>query len=146
MMDGSGTESGVEKRLRTQRILWAALFASTLAYAALAYLLAHPEAEDNLGPAVYLFLGPGLAFVAASFWLKRDFYGKAAREQRPELTQTGLILALVLCEAAALLGLLSLLVLGHPYGYLLFAAAAVGFLLHFPRRDPLLAATHKRGF
>ena len=92
---------------------------------------------------VAVFLAMGLAAVAASFVLKRSFFNKAAEGQRPEVVQTGLVIALVLCEVAALFGMTALFVTGSRYSYALFALGAAGILAHFPRREPLLAASYK---
>ena len=147
MMNRSEIESGVDTRLRTMRILWAAFVASVGLYALVAYLAAPVNEAGGAGgeesPLIYIFFALGLSSIAASYLLRQNFYGKAERERQPALVQTGLIVALALCEVAALLGLVALFALGNPLAYSLFVLAVVGQLLHFPRRDQLLAASHK---
>lgn len=151
MMNQNAEGAGVEKRLRTMRILWA-VFLVTVGLLALVPYLALGDREEGDAvfaadfPAVYVFLAAGLALVAASFVAKRSFFAKAERERRVEPVQTGLIIALALCEMAAQLGLAALFLLADSDAYYLFALAAVGQLLHFPRREPLLAATRQRAF
>ena len=158
MMNRNESDAGIDTRLRTMRILWA-VFLMTIAQFLLVVYFADPmtEAErasasgepapsGNPSPLLYLFFALGLASVAASYLLRRSFYGKGERERQPALVHTGLILALALCETAALFGLVALFVLGNPLAYSLFALAVIGQLLHFPRRDQLLAAYGTRGF
>ena len=59
--------------------------------------------------------------------------------------QTGFILAMVLCEVAALMGLAALFVTLSNYAYLLFALGALGQALHFPRREEVMSAYYKPG-
>ena len=146
----------VDALLRVLRIIWGALLMSVGLYVLLAVLV-NPQAEawqsasspgagaragSSLVP-LAVFLAMGFAAVAVSFVLKRSFFNKAAAEQRPEAVQTGLIIALVLCEAAALFGLTVLFVTGSRYSHSLFALGAAGILAHFPRRESLLAASYK---
>ena len=158
MMNRNESDAGIDTRLRTMRILWA-VFLATIAQFLLFVYFAGPmtEAEraaasgepapsGNPPPLLYVFYALGLSAVAASYLLRQNFYGRAEREKQPALVQTGLIVALVLCEVSALLGLIALFALGNPLAYFLFALAAVGDLFHFPRRDQLLAAYGARGF
>ena len=149
-MNRNELDSGLDMRLRTMRILWAALVVSVGLYALVGYFAAPAKelqsASGESRPLLYIFLQLGLSFVVGSFFLRRHFYRKGEREQRPELVQTGLILALVLCEVAALLGLTALFLSGDPFAYLLFVVAIVGDLFHFPRRDQLLAAYGSQAF
>ena len=149
MLNRNESDAGIDARLRTMRILWAAFVASIAVYALIAYLVAPvAEACDTLGeesPLIYIFFALGLSSVAASYALRQNFYGKAEREGQPALVQTGLIVALALSEVAALLGLVALFVLRNPLAYSLFALAVIGHLLHFPQRNQLLAAARGAG-
>lgn len=145
MLDRSGTGAGADARLRVLRVLWAAFFSSVGVYALVGGVAAPgPEAGSAAGglpPLLYALLALGAVLVAVSFAVRRSFYRRAASARRPELVQTGLILALAFCEAAALLGLAALFVVRSPAAYLLFALGAFGHLLHFPRREQLAAAS-----
>jgi F0F1-type ATP synthase membrane subunit c/vacuolar-type H+-ATPase subunit K len=143
---GQGATS-TEARLRTMRILWAVLLVTVGLYALVAYFTAPmPDAErrqlgadgpDWLLPLLVIL---GVVAVLASIVVKRSFAHRAEAERRPDLLQTGMIVAMVLCEMAALFGLVGLFLTGDRYAYVLFAVGAVGMLLHFPSRDRLLAA------
>ena len=147
-------DARAEARLRVMRILWVAFLASVGLYALVAYL-ANPlsdveraRIQGDPAPAgvptvlVALF-ALGVALVVASFVLKQAFAKRAAARQLPDAFQTGFILALALCESAALFGLVGLFVTGNRYAYALLAFGALGIALHFPRREQLLAAYFK---
>ena len=82
--------------------------------------------------------------VVISFVVKRIFLAQSVERQELRLVQTGLIVALVMCETSAIFGLVDLFATGHRYYFLLMIVGALGILAHFPRRDHLLAATYKK--
>lgn len=144
-----------EMRLRTMRILWASFLMAVGLYALIAYF-ARPSdgppsggaVADGVGTVsggfsvlVLVFFALGLTTVAASFLVKQAFAQRAVREQNTAVLQTGFILAVVLCEVAALLGLVGLFADGNPAAYLLFVISAAGIVLHFPRREDVEAAS-----
>ena len=143
---GAGAVSG--SRLRTMRILWAVFLINIGLFVLVSRLIradSEAAAGDGRGdPALFYALAAGgLASVIASFVVKSIFYRRAAELQQPAQVQTGLIVALALCEAAALMGLVGLLVTWNEYAYLLFALGALGMALHFPRRGQVEAAYYK---
>ena len=142
---GAGPNAGPEARLRTMRILWA-VFLLTIGLFALMSHLARTDpkvgaetARDN-PTLLYVLAAAALTSVVASFVVKAGFYRRGAERQQPAQVQTGLVIALVLCEAAALMGYVGVMVTWNDYAYLLFALGALGELLHFPRRDQLISA------
>ena len=147
--DRSGAGAGLEFRLRTMRILWGAFLMTIVLYVLITVFVvpwkdAGEEGRDN--PTLLLtFAIMGFLAVAASFVLKRHFYGHAVEESNPAKFQIGFIIAEAFCEAAALLGLMGLFITLNKYAYVLFALGALGQLLHFPSRDQL-AATYKKGW
>jgi F0F1-type ATP synthase membrane subunit c/vacuolar-type H+-ATPase subunit K len=150
-MNRGGGAASPEVRLRTMRILWAFFLVTVGLYALVGYL-ADPLTDVQRrelgvdGPAWLLpiLVLLGVAAVLASIVVKRAFARRAEAERRPEHLQTGMIVALVLCEMAALFGLAGLFAAGDRYAYVLFGVGAVGMLLHFPSRDRLLAAAPRR--
>lgn len=143
-----GRGAGFEVRLRTLRILWAAFLATIGLYVLVMRFTAgsRDAAEEGAGNPTLLaaFAALALASVAASFVLKRVFYARAAERGEPAQFQTGFIIALALCESAALFGMVGLFVTLNRYAYALLALGALGQLLHFPRRDQL-AAVYRKG-
>jgi len=133
-----GTDAGLETRLRTLRIVWVALLMNIGVFALYGVfsLRSGDAAEEGADDPTLLaaFAVVACLSVAVSFLMKGRFYRQAAERGEPALAQQGFIIALVLCEVSALLGLVGLFVLG-----------ALGQLLHFPRRDEL-AAAYRKGF
>jgi hypothetical protein len=144
-----------EARLRTMRIIWASFLMSVGLYALIAYF-ARPSDESPLSGAeaegigavsggfsvlILVLFALGLTTVVASFLVRQAFANRAVREQNTAVLQTGLILSIVLCEMAALFGLVGLFADGNPSAYLLFVVAAAGIVLHFPRREDVAAAS-----
>jgi F0F1-type ATP synthase membrane subunit c/vacuolar-type H+-ATPase subunit K len=143
---GGGTDPGPEVRLRVVRMLWAIFLVTVFNFALIGWF-ARPEPDAAeaaaLPPLLYGLAAAGLASVAASFPVKSAFYRRAAERREPAQIQTGFIIAIVLCEVAALLGLLGLFTTRSDYAFALFALAALGEALHFPRREDVLAAYYK---
>ena len=143
--DKSGKTVKIEVRYRIMTVLWVSFLVTMLVFALVAFLIQPPEVAaggDNTTLVTVLF-AMGISTVIASFVVKKIFLTRAANEQRVEMVQTGLIVALVLCEMAGIFGLLAHFATHHPYSYLLFAVGALGMLLHFPRRAHLLAASYR---
>lgn len=144
-----------ETRLRTMRILWAVFLVTIGLYALIAYFARTPD-ESPFGTAegggigaaaggfsvlLIVFFALGLSEVVASFLVKQYYAQRAVRLQSPAVLQTGFILAAVLCESAALFGLIGLFADGNPAAWLLFVVGAAGLVLHFPRREDVQAAS-----
>lgn len=70
--------------------------------------------------------------VLASFYFKASF---GARQPRSlALVRPRYVIALVLTEVPAILGLMVSILSGWPYYWALFAMSAAGYLLNFPAR------------
>jgi F0F1-type ATP synthase membrane subunit c/vacuolar-type H+-ATPase subunit K len=148
MMNQSEADAGFAARLRTLRILWGAYLITVCLFVLVNYL-ARPSADvlakggrDN-PPLLYGLAVAGLSMVIMSFVVKGGFYRKAAEQRQSAHLQTGFILAMVLCETAVLFGLVGLFITWNRFAYLLFVLGALGMILHFPRREQLLAAYYK---
>jgi F0F1-type ATP synthase membrane subunit c/vacuolar-type H+-ATPase subunit K len=144
----AGPGAGPEVRLRTMRFLWV-MFLITISLFVLVTYFSRPTAGIRAGmtrdnPTLLLVLAAvAVSSVVASFVLKAGFYRRAAEQQQPAVLQTGFILALVLSEAAVLLGLVGLLITRNDYAYGLLALGALGEALHFPRREQVMSAYYK---
>lgn len=144
-----GANAALEARLRVMRILWGAFLMSIVVYV-LVTVFAAPwkdAGEEGRDDPTLLsaFAVIGFLLVAASFVLKRHFYGHATGQGSPDKFQIGFIVAEAFCEFAVLLGMVGLFVTANKYAYALFVLGALGQLLHFPRRDEL-AAAYRKGF
>ncbi len=145
-----------EARLRLMRILWAVFLMTVGLYVVFAYFTvpdsADAPARSSGSPGIgatdggfstilLLFFALALSMVVASFLVKQVYAKKAVREQSTAHLQTGLIIALALCEMAGLFGLIGLFLDGNPFAYLLFVVSVAGIVLHFPRREDIVAAS-----
>ena len=154
-MSDPNPHANAETRLRTMRILWAVFLVTVGLYAVVAYF-ARPLNESAVGGGespgtgtaaggfsvlILVLFALGLSMVVASFLVEQGYAKKAVREQSPAVLQSGFILAVVLCETAALVGLVGLFADGNPAAYLLFVVSAAGIVLHFPRREDVEAAS-----
>ena len=86
----------------------------------------------------------GVLTFLLSFILQRKFVNQAINEQKPELVQTAMVIGCALCEATTLFGLVLAFALSYQYFFLWFALGILGTILHFPRRENLIAASFKK--
>jgi hypothetical protein len=142
----------VEQSYRTLVIIWAALLMSQLLFLVLIYFV-KPEvykfdfSQPLLGkePALVFILGiMSIADFVASLVLRRKYLNQAVAEQNIGLVQTAMIVGCALCEAISLFGLLLVFLQNYQYFFAFFALAILGMILHFPRRESVIAASYKR--
>src|SRR3977135_550196 len=115
-------EAKIDMRLRTMRILWFALFTSIVLYYGFTLFNKGTDAPHTIVSCA--LAAAGVFLVILSFPIKQNVLAKSVEMQSMELVQKGYIIALAVCEAAALLGLLDHFATGNRYYYLLFIAAA----------------------
>ena len=157
-MSSSVNAPDIDARLRALRTIWAAILGSVFFYAVVGYVL-HPPAfnlrslshageSDSVGlglTAAGLFLAGQLAVILFSQLLLRSYLRRAEAEQNPALVQTGFILALVLCESGALVGLVILFLTRSWMAFLLMGISAMMIAILRPRREQLAAAGYRTG-
>jgi F0F1-type ATP synthase membrane subunit c/vacuolar-type H+-ATPase subunit K len=134
------------KKYQTMVTLWAALLMSVVLYFVVTVFAAPPIAESDSPPSKLLLIGVaalGTFLVGVSFVVKRKFLSQAVEQQDVGLVQKAMVFACALCEATALLGVLSRFLMNNRHHAFLFLLAAAGQVLHFPRRDDLEAARWK---
>jgi Kef-type K+ transport system membrane component KefB len=133
-----------DKRQRVLSIIWAA-FLVTIANLFFITLLVprsgRPASEAQTLILVLAVLA--LALIGLSFLFKRKILTRAATEQRPQMVMTAYILALAMCDAACIMGVLVFFTTDFRYYFLWFIAGALAMILHRPRRDDLLAASYR---
>jgi uncharacterized membrane protein YeiB len=148
MNDPAAIQRKTDARLRILFILWGAQLTSLLIFALLAVFVLHPNKDEN--PSLFwALMALGVTLVAVSFLVKQKFLAQASEQQSDvqsaARTQSGYIVAWALSEAAGLFGVLARAITDSSYYYLLFIIAALGMLLHIPRRDHIAAAFFKNG-
>jgi hypothetical protein len=134
----------VDATHRVLVILWFALVSSVGISFVLSRLVPTPESEPSQVsmPSVVL-AAMGLSLTILSFVMKHRFFTLAEQKQRLALVRTGLIIALALCETAALFGFVDLLITGNRYYFVMFVIGLIGMLFHFPRRNQLVLASYR---
>ncbi len=141
----------VEQQYRTSVIIWAMLLMSQFIFLVLIYVI-KPEvfkfdfSKPLLSENSMLIIAVALISIsnfAISFVLKKKYLDQAIAEQKTALVQTAMIIGCALCESISLFGLLLVFFEGYQYFFLWFALAILGFVLHFPRRENLIAASYK---
>ena len=126
------------------RTLWIGMISSIVAYFVFTLFVGR-SADHELNPTLTLILlGVAVAAVLISFPLKSKLLNRAVEQQQTPLVQQAYIVAWAVTEVGALLGLLDFFTTGDQYYFVLFIVAALGQLLHFPRREDILNATAKR--
>ncbi len=136
---------------QTMIVVWAAVLMSQFLFLLIVFLT-KPElfsfdftkpllGENAVIIAIFALLA--VTAVAASFFLRRQNVEKAIAERKVEHIQTGLIIACALCEVSSLLGLMPAFAFDYQYFFLFIALGILGMLLHFPKRNDLIAASYK---
>lgn len=143
----------VELQYRTMSIVWAALFFSQFLFLLILYFI-KPEVysfdfrKPVLDAQNFVFIIAlavvGISTFVASFILKSKLLKQAIESQNTALVQTALIIGCALCEATTLLGFVLAVAFGYQYFFLWFALGILGYILHFPRRDHLIAASYRK--
>jgi hypothetical protein len=113
-----------EQRFLT--ILWSAMTMAIVPYFVIAKIVVPPDPRPS-STLVTAMMAGAIALVAVSF---------AAKAKAPN-PRTGAILAYALCDAAALLGVVTHFVTGSPDFYLMMLVGLAGMVLHFPRSTQL---------
>ncbi|MEJ7848167.1 MAG: hypothetical protein WKF92_08785 [Pyrinomonadaceae bacterium] len=137
---------------QTMIVLWAALLMSQFMFIVIIFftrpqLFTLDFSQHFFGNSMAQILGFALAAVTVvilSFAFRKKFIERAVQEQNPALVQQGLIIACALCEASSLFGLALAFAFDYQYFFLWFALGIIGIILHFPKKDALLAASYKQ--
>lgn len=134
----------IELRMRTLRILWLGLFLSVgMYYVFTLFAERSPDRRPNNTMTITL-LGIAVSMVMVSFLVKSKLLSRAIDQQQLQLVQPAYVVTWALCEVPALLGMLDFFTIADPNYYVLMIIAAVGLLLHFPRREHVESAAYKR--
>lgn len=142
----------IATQYKTLVIIWAALLSAQFLFLLLVFFtkpelfnfdFSRPILGDN--PLVVVAIAAvAVSNVVISFVRRGMFYAQAEKEQKPELVQTGLIIACALSEAVSIYGLFLAFAFDYPYFFLFIALGIVTMLFHFPRQETLLAAAYRR--
>src|SRR5688572_5205960 len=148
----SSAKPNLIAQYQTLIVLWAALLMSQLVFLLIVFLTKKELFNFNLsqpitgqsGAMILGFAVTALTCFFFSFAFKKRFNERAVEQQDPKLVQSGIIIAIALCEASSLIGLTLAFAFDYQYFFLWFALGIIGVLLHFPRLNDLLAAGYKK--
>ena len=140
----------IEARHRVMMILWLAFLLSVGSFFLIALLVGQtrPAGDGGAPPdsdmMFWILLALSVSTVGISFLLKSRLHAQAVAKQRVELVIFGFILAVALCEAGVLFGLVFHFISGGELrAVLIMLVGALGIVAHMPRRTALLDASYK---
>lgn len=142
----------VEQQYRVLSVIWFVLLFSQLMFLVVVFV-ARPEVFSfdfskpisGENPAVTIaFAALAIVNFALSFVVEKRAVAQGVAEQKVQYVQTGLIIACALCEAISLLGLVLAFAFSYQYFFFWFALGILGIVLHFPRRDNVIAASYRK--
>ena len=131
----TGVQISIEQRMRTVRTLWLALLLSIVMYYVFTLFAGRPQNLQRNDTLSLALLIAAVSTVLVSFLVKRKLVNRAIDQRQVQHVQQGYLVGWVICEMAALLGLLDFFLTSHPHFYVLFIVAVIGDLFHFPRRE-----------
>ncbi|MDX6290161.1 MAG: hypothetical protein QOH42_1960 [Blastocatellia bacterium] len=132
-------EAKVDARYRVFLILWVAILISIGILFALALFIPSSGRGDQTFSII--LLGLGFATVSISFVFKQQMLKRAIDKQQLQALMSAYIISFALCESAALFALMDHFTTGSGYYRFGFILAAIGMVLHFPRKDHLRAVS-----
>jgi uncharacterized protein YacL len=155
MNNGKPTTPNIEARYKTMLVLWAALLMSQVIFVLIVFItrpklfqfgftqpaLGERSGTGSTGALIIGFAAAAVTSVILSFAFRRRLNERAVAAQDTGLVQSGLIIALALCEASSLFGLALAFAFEYQYFFLWIALGILGMALHFPKRDELYAAS-----
>jgi hypothetical protein len=134
-------EAKVDARYRVFLILWVAILSSIGILFALAWFTPSSGNADQIFSIV--LLGLGFATVTTSFVFKQQMLKKAIEKQQLQALMSAYVVSFALCESAALFALMDHFTTGSGYYRFGFILAAIGMMLHFPKKEHLRAVSYK---
>jgi F0F1-type ATP synthase membrane subunit c/vacuolar-type H+-ATPase subunit K len=151
-MQQTNQNPNVEQTFRTLVIIWFALLNSQLLLLVVLYFakpkfFAFDFSKPLLGENALFIIIIGIAGISnfiISLLLRKKFVDRAIAEQNVGLVQTAMIIGCALSESISLFGLVLAFARNYQYFFLWFALGVLGIILHFPRRENLIAASYKR--
>lgn len=143
----------IEQQYRTLALIWFVLLFSQMMFLLVIYL-SKPEVfrfdfsksvlngENTIFVAAFAILA--ITNLVISFVMKRRCFEQAIEKQETQYVRMGLIIACAFCESISLLGMVLAFAFEYQYFFLWFALGSLGIILHFPKRDSLIAASYKK--
>lgn len=142
----------VAGQYQTLLVIWAALLISQFLFLLIIFVVKRELynfdfSQPIAGKEPMIIIALAVVAVSgflASFFLRKKRVTQAIEQQNPGLVQAGLITGVAFCEVSTLLGLFSAFSYDYAYFFVFIGLGILGVLLHFPKRDDLMAASFKR--
>jgi len=127
---GPTTETDYRRRLA----LWMAMVFSIMMYYVVIQRVTPVNPQEN-ARLVAAMLAASIALVVTSFVVKPRLQGRTDQPNAAARTRAADIIALALCEAAALFGVVVWFMTAWSRTYIFFGVGLAGILLHYPKRQ-----------
>ena len=119
---------------RQQLIVWLSMLVSIMMYFVVIQAIEPPPAAPNPTLVRALFIA-GVTMVVASFPLKSRLRAQALQQGRPDRAFTAGTVAMVMCESAALFGVVVHFLAGSAQYHWFLLVGLAGLMLHYPREE-----------
>ena len=136
-------QTNIELRIRTMRTLWFGLLVTIGIYYGFTLVAERREGLEPNPSLSLTLICVAMGMVLVAFVIKSKLLSKALEQQNTGMVQQAYVVTWAITEVAALLGLLDFFSTSDRYYHLFFAFAALGLLLHTPRRDHVAGAMFK---
>ena len=133
----------IEARILTMRILWFAVFMSIVLYFVFTLVAKQKEGLEPNPTISMTLICVAMLMVLVAFVIKSKLLSKALEQQNTGMVQQAYVVTWAITEVAGLLGLLDFVLTNDRYYFFLLIIAALGLLLHFPRREHVVNAAFK---
>src|ERR1044072_1117261 len=133
-------QTDIELRIRTMRTLWFALLLSVGIYYGFTLVAERREGLESNPSLSLSLMGAAMLMVLVAFVIKSKLLSKALEQQNTGMVQQAYVVTWAINEVAALLGLMDFFLTNDRYYFVLLIIAALGLLLHFPRREHVVNA------
>ena len=142
-MNQNDPQTSIDLRLRTMRTLWFCLLLSIGSYYVFTLIAERKEGLEPNPSLSLTLICVGMVIVLVTFLIKSRLLSKAMEQQSTGMVQQAYVTTWAINEVAGLLGLLDFFLTNDRYYYVLLIIAALGLLLHFPRREHVVNAAFK---
>ena len=136
-------QTEIELRIRTLRTLWFALLGSIGIYYGFTLVVERREGLESNPSLSLSLMCVAILMVLVAFVIKTKLLSKALEQQSTGMVQQAYVVTWAITEVAAVLGLMDFFLTNDRYYFVLLIIAALGVLLHFPRREHIVNAAFK---
>ena len=136
-------QTEIELRIRTLRTLWFALLGSIGIYYGFTLVVERREGIESNPSLSLSLMCVAILMVLVAFVIKTKLLSKALEQQSTGMVQQAYVVTWAITEVAAVLGLMDFFLTNDRYYFVLLIIAALGVLLHFPRREHVVNAAFK---